>query len=88
MQYVNELEYIDGRVFANIWQTDSIAVINPDDGITRYTLDISALASSEKKRHPENIANGIAYRTDNGNLLLTGKNWQWLYEIKLSHPHH
>ena len=83
---LNELEWIDGCLFANIWHTDSIAIIDPASGTTRYTLDISALAAPEKLHNPEHVANGIAYRADTGHLLLTGKNWRWLYEIKLTFP--
>lgn len=86
LKNINELEWVNGCVLANVWQTDTIAVIDPDSGTTVYTIDLSALAKPEKLQNPQHVANGIAWREDNGNLLVTGKNWQYIYELELLLP--
>ncbi len=86
LKNLNELEWIDGCILANIWQSDSIAAIDANNGETVYTIDVSALAAPEKKRNPQHVANGVAWREDNGHLLVTGKNWHWLYELELLAP--
>lgn len=86
LKNINELEWVNDCVLANIWQTDTIAVIDPDSGTTVYTIDLSSLAKPEKRQHPQHVANGIAWRDDNGHLLVTGKNWQSIYELELLLP--
>jgi glutamine cyclotransferase len=83
VKHLNELEWANGCIMANIWGSDTVVVIDPTDGQVRYTLDLALLAKRERN-HQANVANGIAYRDDNGNLLVTGKNWQHIYELELS----
>jgi len=83
VKHLNELEWANGCIMANIWGSDTVVLIDPTNGQVRYTLDIASLAKRERN-HQANVANGIAYRDDNGNLLMTGKNWQHIYELKLS----
>ena len=86
LKKINELEWAGSCLLTNIWYNDSIAVIHPDTGVTVYTIDLLKLAAAEKRINPDHVSNGIAYRDDNGHLLVTGKNWQWVYEIKLTTP--
>jgi glutamine cyclotransferase len=78
---LNELEYIDGRVYANIWMTEKIAIINPETGQVTGWINLEGLKAAE---HPTaNVLNGIAYDQNSKRLFVTGKLWSNLYEIEL-----
>lgn len=76
---LNELEFVKGRIFANVWHSDRIAMIDPDTGQVVGWIDLSGLLNSPVG--PEAVLNGIAY--EDGRLLVTGKNWPQLFEIQL-----
>ena len=78
---VNELEFFENNIYANVWQKDIILKINPKNGQVIGILDLKDYQSSEKMRGGE-VLNGIAFSSDN-NLLFTGKNWSKIYEIKI-----
>jgi glutamine cyclotransferase len=79
---LNELEYINGKIFCNIYQTDNIAEIDPATGQVLAMMNMKGLLK-ESDKHPKiDVLNGIA-GLPNGNILVTGKNWPKLYEIKL-----
>lgn len=78
---LNELEYIQGFVYANVWRTDMIAIIDPQSGEVRGRLDLTGLWPIENRSSDEDVLNGIAYMQDTGNLLVTGKRWPSLFEI-------
>ncbi|HHE41737.1 MAG TPA: glutaminyl-peptide cyclotransferase [Dehalococcoidia bacterium] len=80
---LNELEFIDGLVYANVWKTDRIALINPADGQVVTWLDLTGLLDSRPVTGPTNVLNGIAYDALNGRLFVTGKLWPWLFEISM-----
>lgn len=82
---LNELEYIKGEIWANIWQTDLIARIDPATGKVNSYIDMSSLYP-EKERIASNadVLNGIAYDSDHNRIFVTGKRWPKLYEIKVS----
>ena len=80
---LNELEYINGQIYANIWQTDYIAIIDPQSGMVSGWIDLSGLLSSQQYGEPVDVLNGIAYDAANNRLLVTGKLWPHLFEIKL-----
>jgi glutamine cyclotransferase len=75
---LNELEYIDGFVYANRWKSTWIAKIDPETGRVRGWIDTSGLEHTNS-----NVTNGIAYDADNDRLFVTGKRWQHVYEIEL-----
>ena len=79
---LNELEYIEGEIFANIWQTDYLARIAPDSGEVLGWIDLTGLLSPTQRRHTD-VLNGIAYDPQNKRLFVTGKWWPYLFEIKL-----
>ena len=83
LKNLNELEWVDGCLYANIWRSDTIAVIDPNSGNATHTIDLSPIAQKERKLYNVDVANGIAYRPENGNLLVTGKNWRFIYELEL-----
>lgn len=79
---LNELEYIDGKILANVYMTNDIVKINPRSGIVDGVIDASILALEYKK--DGEVLNGIAYEPDSKRLFITGKNWPNLLEIELS----
>jgi glutamine cyclotransferase len=79
---LNELEYIKGEVYANIWKENRIAVINPQTGQVTTWIDLTGIQGSENQ-DPNNVLNGIAYDTNRDRLFVTGKMWPQIFEIKL-----
>jgi glutamine cyclotransferase len=79
---LNELEYIDGEIYANIWHTDKIARIDPETGHVNSFIDLTGLGRDFVKSG-EDVLNGIAYDKDTKKLYVTGKNWPKLFYIKL-----
>jgi len=83
--YLNELEYIDGYIFANIWTKNDIVKIDPSDGKIVAKLNLDNLANDAKSIFPGSLEmNGIAYDTITKRLLVTGKLWPKIYEIKIN----
>ncbi|MCF7973542.1 MAG: glutaminyl-peptide cyclotransferase [Phycisphaerae bacterium] len=80
MTNLNELEYVQGRIYANIWLTEQIAIIDPETGQVEAIIDFTGL----QDRHPQgDVLNGIAYNEKTDKLYITGKRWSELYEIEL-----
>ena len=80
---LNELEYIDGEVWANIWYDDRVARIDPEDGHVRGWIDLSALFPAAQ-RPREAVVNGIAWDPDSDRIFVTGKLWPAVFEVKFS----
>ncbi len=80
---LNELEYIRGQVYANVWRTDSIAIIDPNSGRVTGWIDLSGLLPPQTDGMRVDVLNGIAYDTANDRLFVTGKLWPRLFEIEL-----
>jgi glutamine cyclotransferase len=78
---INELEYINGDVYANIWMQQKIAIINPGTGQVKAWIDLNGIYASQNIDY---VLNGIAYDQTNDRLFVTGKNWPNLYEIQLT----
>jgi len=81
---LNELEYVKGEVWANIWYDSRIARIDPHTGAVIDWVDIAALVKASGATDSEAVPNGIAYDARGDRLFITGKNWAKLFEIKLS----
>jgi glutamine cyclotransferase len=81
--WLNELEYINGELYANVWQTDLIVRICPVTGEVQGWINLTGLLSDEHRVGTENVLNGIAYDTLGDRLFVTGKNWPKVYEVKL-----
>ena len=84
VQKVNELEYIHGEIFANIWFSDRIIRISPQTGKVLGWLDLSALLPASERTDPDAVLNGIAYDAKTNHLFLTGKRWPRIFEIELT----
>lgn len=80
---LNELEYIDGKVWANVYMTDMIVIINPSNGKVEGTVDCTGLLPRELRDRRTDVLNGIALDPDTGRIYLTGKYWRRLYEVRL-----
>jgi glutaminyl-peptide cyclotransferase len=83
VQNLNELEWVKGEIFANIWQTDRIARIDPKNGKVVGWIDCSGLLRPADRTGHEDVLNGIAYEPRTDRLFVTGKLWPKLFEIKL-----
>lgn len=83
MPYLNELEYIDGKIWANVYMTDMIVIIDPDSGNVEGTIDCSSLLPAPLRDERTDVLNGIAYEPDAGKTYVTGKYWKRMYEIRL-----
>jgi glutamine cyclotransferase len=79
---LNELEYVKGDVYANVWHQNRIAIINLQTGEVKGWIDLTGLYNSSNA-DAEDVLNGIAYDADNARLFVTGKRWPQLFEIKL-----
>lgn len=80
---INELEYIHGEIYANVWKTDRIARIDPQTGRVLAWIDMAGIRPEETLGNVENVLNGIAYDQEHERLYVTGKRWPKLFEIKL-----
>ncbi len=83
VQNVNELEYIHGEIYANIWHSDRIARISPATGRVLGWIDLTGLLPADRHPGPEGVLNGIAYDSQHDRLFVTGKLWPLLFEIKI-----
>jgi glutamine cyclotransferase len=84
IEKLNELEFIKGEIYANIWHSDKIARISPADGHVIAWIDLSGLLPASKKINAESVLNGIAYDPQHDCLFVTGKQWPTVFQIKLT----
>ena len=80
---LNELEYIDGKIWANVYMTDLIVIINPADGTVEASIDCTGLLPGKLREPRTDVLNGIAQDPATGKIYLTGKYWPRLYEVRL-----
>ena len=83
VRWLNELEYIDGKIWANVYTSDEIVIINPKDGTVEEVVDCRGLLPDSLRTPATDVLNGIAYDPMTKKIYLTGKNWPKLYEVKL-----
>ena len=83
LERLNELEYVDGELLANIWMTRYIARIDPATGKVKGLIDLTPLIGQVALADPDSVANGIAFDRTTHKLYVTGKNWPTLFEIAL-----
>lgn len=83
LSMINELEYVDGFIYANVWQTKSIVKIDPKTGNVLQTIDLTDIREKSGVAATGGDLNGIAYDSDHKSFLITGKNWSNTFEIKI-----
>ena len=83
IRYLNELEYIGGKIWANVYMSDVILIINPSDGKVEATVDCTGLLPRQYRDGRTDVLNGIAYNPADKKIYLTGKYWKRLFEITL-----
>ena len=83
LRRLNELEMIDGLVYANIWETAFIVAIDPADGVVKRLIDLRAIVQTVPVSGSDAVLNGIAWDAENRRLFVTGKLWPSLFEIRL-----
>jgi glutamine cyclotransferase len=84
IEELNELEYVKGEIYANVWHTDRIARISPKDGRILGWIDLTGLLPDSERVNSEAVLNGIAYDALHDRLFVTGKQWPAVFEIKLT----
>lgn len=83
VEFLNELEYVNGKIYANIWGKDFIYIINPFSGKVEGKIDLTELRELGANNPNAEVLNGIAYNQENNTFIVTGKNWDYYFEIKL-----
>jgi glutaminyl-peptide cyclotransferase len=86
VERLNELEWVKGEIFANVWMSPRIARIDPKSGRVTSWIDLGELAAENMNGDPDAVLNGIAYDAAKDRLFVTGKNWSKLYEIAIGPP--
>ncbi len=81
---LNELEFVKGEIYANVWHTDLIARVSPKDGHVIDWIDLAGLLPDEQRVNAESVLNGIAYDAQHDRLFVTGKQWPVVFEIKVA----
>lgn len=83
VRFLNELEWIDGRIWANVYTTDQIVIIDPATGTVEGVVDLTGLLPQEDRTRQTDVLNGIAWDAAGGRIFVTGKNWPKLFEIEI-----
>lgn len=83
LRQLNELEWIDGKVWANVWHSDRVVIIDPESGRVTGSVDLRGLLPAAERRPDTDVLNGIARNPATGGIWVTGKRWPWLYRIEL-----
>jgi glutamine cyclotransferase len=83
VEQLNELEYIKGEIYANVWHSDRIARISPQDGHVIAWIDLTGILPDDQRVNAESVLNGIAYDAQHDRLFVTGKQWPAIFEIKI-----
>jgi glutamine cyclotransferase len=83
---LNELEMVEGELFANVWQTDDVVIISLQTGSVTGRVDLGGLLRPAERMPPVDVLNGIAYDSERDRLFVTGKRWPRLFEIRLKRP--
>ena len=83
INFLNELEWIDGKLWANVYTTDQIVIIDPATGVVEGVVDLTGLLPDEEVTPTTDVLNGIAYDAAGKRIFVTGKNWSKLFEIEI-----
>ncbi len=80
---LNELEYVKGLIYANVWFNNNIYVIRPSSGAVVRIVDCTTLVSQNASPSDQDVLNGIAYNNDTGTFYVTGKRWRYIFEVRM-----
>ncbi len=80
---VNELEWVEGKIYANIWQRNGVAIINPSNGAVEGVIDFSPLKEQVTQHPALDVLNGVAYNRETKTLFVTGKKWDKIFEVRV-----
>ena len=80
---INELEWVNGQIYANIYQKDGVAIINPENGAVIAVIDFSSLKKKVTQHEKLDVLNGIAYNPTTKTIFVTGKRWDKLFEVEI-----
>ena len=83
LELLNELEWIDGRIWANVYTSDAIVIIDPSTGVVEGVVDLRGLLPDDDRTADTDVLNGIAYDAAGGRIFVTGKCWNKLFEIEI-----
>jgi glutamine cyclotransferase len=86
IEKLNELEWIDGKIWSNIWGSDRIVIIDPQTGHVTASIDLSGLLPDNERRTDTDVLNGIAQNPADGTIWVTGKYWPKLFQIEVVPP--
>lgn len=84
VRFLNELEWIDGKIWANVYGTEQIKIIDPATGVVEGVIDLAGILPEADVRPETDVLNGIAYDAATGRIFVTGKNWDKLFEIGIT----
>lgn len=84
VEFLNELEWIEGRIWANVYTTDAIVIIDPATGVVEGVVDLRGLLADEDRTDDTDVLNGIAYDAAQGRIFVTGKRWNKIFEIEIT----
>jgi glutaminyl-peptide cyclotransferase len=80
---LNELEYVKGLVYSNVWFNNSVYAIQPSSGAVVRVIDCTSLVAQNGSQSDQDVLNGIAYNEKTGTFYVTGKNWRYIFEVKM-----
>ena len=83
VNFINELEWIDGKIWANVYTTDYVIIINPQTGVGEGLVDLKGLLKADDTFDDTDVLNGIAYDAEQKRIFVTGKRWNKIYEIEI-----
>jgi glutamine cyclotransferase len=83
VNYINELEWIDGKIWANVYVSDAVVIIDPESGDVTGVVDLRGILPDEDRRPYTDVLNGIAYDAQGKRIFVTGKYWSKLFEIEI-----
>ena len=82
VRMLNELEYVEGKIYCNIWHSDDIVVVDPESGIVEKRINLGELRESLSLMEEAGVLNGIAWKSSSDTFFITGKNWSEVFEIE------
>ncbi len=83
IDFINELEWIDGKIWANVYTTESLLIINPETGVVEGVVELTGIFPQNERTQAVDVMNGIAYDAATKRIFVTGKLWRYIYQIEI-----